>query len=150
MQTDDDVAAMVAAVMERFGRVDCVINNAGVGRIVDLRSIDEAHFEQTLRTNLTSAFLVSQEALPHMIAQSGGRLIFMSSLAARTGSLVSGAYAASEAGVEGLMHYYATYLRRHRVTANAIAPALIASDIVTRMDLPPPDKLPFRQTVGGS
>ena len=48
------------------------------------------------------------------------------------------------------MHYYATYLRRHRVTANAIAPALIASDIVTRMDPPPPDKLPFRRTVGGS
>jgi len=138
-----DVAAMVAAVMERFGRVDCVINNAGVGRIVDLQSIDEAHFEQTLRTNLTSAFLVSQEVLPHMIAQGGGRLIFMSSLAARTGGLVSAAYAASKAGVEGLMHYYATYLLRHRVTANAIAPALIASDIVTRMDLPPPDKLPL-------
>ena len=138
-----EVAAMIDAVMQRFGRIDCVINNAGVGSIVDLQAIDEAHFEQTLRTNLISAFLVSQAAIPHMVAQGGGRLIFMSSLAARTGGLVSAAYAASKAGMEGLMHYYATYLLRHRITANALAPALIASDIVSKMDLPPPDKLPL-------
>jgi 3-oxoacyl-[acyl-carrier protein] reductase len=138
-----EVTAMVTAVMQRFGRIDCVINNAGVGRIADLQAIDEAHFEQTLRTNLISAFLVSQAAIPHMVSQGGGRLIFMSSLAARTGGLVSAAYAASKAGAEGLMHYYATYLLRHRITANAIAPALIASDIVGEMDLPPPDKLPL-------
>lgn len=138
-----EVAAMVAAVMQRFGCIDCVINNAGVGRIIDLQSIDEAHFEQTLRTNLISAFLVSQAAIPHMVAQGGGRLIFMSSLAARTGGLVSAAYAASKAGAEGLMHYYATYLLRHRITANAIAPALIASDIVEEMELPVSDKLPL-------
>ncbi len=96
-----------------------------------------------MRTNLLSAFLISQAAIPHMVAQGGGRLIFMSSLAARTGGLVSAAYAASKAGVEQLMHYYATYLLRHRITANAIAPALIASDLVGEMDLPPPDKLPL-------
>ena len=120
-----DVTAMVVSVMQRFGRIDCVINNAGVGCITDLQAIDEAQFEQTMRTNLLSAFLVSQAAIPHMVAQGGGRLIFMSSLAARTGGLVSAAYAASKAGVEGLMHYYATYLLRHRITANAIAPALM-------------------------
>ncbi len=138
-----EVSGLVAAVMQRFGRIDCVINNAGVGRITNLDAIDEAHFEQTLRTNLTSAFLVSQAVVPHMVAQGGGRLIFMSSLAARTGGLVSAAYAASKAGAEGLMHYYATYLLRHKITANAIAPALIASDIVHEMDLPPLDKLPL-------
>jgi len=138
-----EVNAMVAAVMQRFGRIDCVINNAGVGRIRDLDAIDEVHFEQTLRTNLISAFLVSQATIPHMIKQGGGRLIFMSSLAARTGGLVSAAYAASKAGVEGIMHYYASYLLRHGITANAIAPALIASDIVQEMDLPPLDKLPL-------
>ena len=138
-----DVTAMVASVMQRFGRIDCLINNAGVGRITDLESIDEADFEQTLRTNLTSAFLVSQAVIPAMVAQGGGRLIFMSSLASRTGGLVSAAYAASKGGTEGLMHYYATYLLRHKITANAIAPALIASDIVQEMDLPPADKLPL-------
>jgi 3-oxoacyl-[acyl-carrier protein] reductase len=120
-----------------------VINNAGVGQIRDLKAIDTAHFEQTLRTNLTSAFMVSQAVIPHMTKQGGGRLIFMSSLAARTGGLVSAAYAASKAGAEGLMHYYATYLLPYKITANAIAPALIGSDIVREMDLPPPDKLPL-------
>lgn len=138
-----DVAAMVASVMQRFGRIDCLINNAGVGRIMDLQSIDAAHFEQTLRTNLLSAFLVSQAVIPTMVTQGGGRLIFMSSLASRTGGLISAAYAASKAGTEGLMHYYATYLLRHKITANAIAPALIASDIFQEMDLPPLDKLPL-------
>ena len=137
-----DVIAMVDSTMQRFGRIDCVINNAGVGRITDLDAIDEAQFEQTLRTNLTSAFLVSQAVIPAMVAQGGGRLIFMSSLVSRTGGLVSAAYAALKGGTEGLMHYYATYLLRHRITANAIAPALIASDIVEEMDLPPPDTLP--------
>ena len=78
-----------------------------------------------------------------MVAQGGGRLIFMSSLAARAGGLVSAAYAASKAGAEGLIHYYATNLLRHRITANAIASALIASDMVSEMDLPAPDKLPL-------
>ncbi|GAP96889.1 3-oxoacyl-[acyl-carrier protein] reductase [Leptolyngbya sp. NIES-2104] len=72
-----------------------------------------------------------------------GRLIYMSSIAARTGGMVSAAYAASKAGIEGLMHYYATFLLPYRITANAIAPALIASDIVNEMKLPPPDELPL-------
>ena len=87
-----------------------------------------ADFAETLRVNLLSSFLVSQAAVPHMMAQ-GGRLIFMSSAAARIGGKVSAAYAASKAGMEGLMHYYATALRPHRITANAIAPAAIESDM---------------------
>lgn len=73
----------------------------------------------------------------------GGRLVFMASGAARTGGKVSATYAASKAGLEGLMHYYASYLRPYRITANAIAPSLIGSDMTRQMDLPPPDKLPL-------
>ena len=138
-----EVTAMVAAVVARFGRIDCLVNNAGVGAIVDLQTIDTAHFERTLRVNLTSAFMVSQAVIPHMIAGNGGRLIFLSSLAARTGGIVSAAYAASKAGEEGLMHYYATYLLRHKITANAIAPALITSDMTEGLALPPLDTLPL-------
>ena len=139
----EEVAFMVREVLGRFGRIDCLINNAGIGPIFDFRSADEALFDETIRMNLRSAFLVTQEVVPHMIAGGSGRLIFMSSLAARTGGLVSPAYAASKAGLEGLMHYYATYLLPHRITANAIAPALVASDMVGAMDLPPLDTLPL-------
>lgn len=137
-----EVDRLIETTLKQFDRIDHMINNAGVGKIVSLEELDAAHFEQTLRLNLLSAFLVSQAAIPHM-KSIGGRLIYMSSIAARTGGMVSAAYAASKAGIEGLMHYYATFLLPYRITANAIAPALIASDIVNEMKLPPPDELPL-------
>jgi 3-oxoacyl-[acyl-carrier protein] reductase len=104
--------------------------------------LDEATFESVLRANLTSAFLVSQAAWPHMLAE-GGRLVFLSSGAARSGGRLSAAYAASKAGMEGLMHYYATYLRARRITANAIAPAMVQSDMVEGMAPVDTASLPF-------
>ena len=107
-----------------------------------MSALDEAAFTRTLRANLVSAFLVSQAAVPHMRAR-GGRLVFLSSGAARTGGGISAAYAASKAGIEGLMHAYATALRPYRITANAIAPALVESDMVRGMALPPPEQMPM-------
>jgi len=83
-----DVDRLVATTMEHFGRIDCVINNAGVGKITALEELDAAAFEQTLKINLLSAFLVSQAAMPQMKTR-GGRLIFMSLGAARTGGKIS-------------------------------------------------------------
>ncbi len=137
-----DVETLIGRTIEQFGRLDCVINNAGIGNMTTLEKLDAAQFETTVKVNLLSAFLVSQAAIPHMKAR-GGRLIFMSSLAARTGGGISAAYAASKAGLEGLMHYYATYLLADRITSNAIAPALIASDMVKAMKLPSVDKFPL-------
>jgi 3-oxoacyl-[acyl-carrier protein] reductase len=137
-----DVETLIGRTLEQFGRLDCVINNAGIGNTTTLEKLDAAQFEATVKVNLLSAFLVSQAAVPHMKAQ-GGRLIFMSSLAARTGGGISAAYAASKAGIEGLMHYYATYLLADRITANAIAPALIASDMVKAMKLPSVEGFPL-------
>lgn len=136
------VQGLVAATVAHFGGLDCVVNNAGVGTVVDLAALDEASFDAVLRANLTSAFLVSQAAWPHMLAQ-GGRLVFLSSGAARSGGRLSAAYAASKAGMEGLMHYYATYLRAHRITANAIAPSMVESDMVHRMAPADTASLPF-------
>ncbi len=137
-----EVDALVAASLQHYGRVDALINNAGVGEVTPLEDLDAGGFDRALRANLTSAFLVSQAVIPQMKAR-GGRLIFMSSLAARTGGLVSAAYAASKAGLEGLMHYYAAALLEHRITANAVAPALIGSDMASALTLPPPDCLPL-------
>jgi len=142
VSVSDDVDRLVETTMKHFGRIDCVVNNAGVGNVVALDKLDATQFEKTLRVNLLSAFLVSQAAIPHM-KPSGGRLIFMSSGAARTGGIISAAYAASKAGLEGLMHYYASYLLPHRITANAIAPALIESDMTKNVKLPPPERLPL-------
>ena len=137
-----DADRLVRETVERLGRLDCLVNNAGLGERIEIAKLDEVAFERTLRVNLTGAFLVSQAAWPHMTAR-GGRLVFLSSGAARTGGAISAAYAASKAGLEGLMHYYATRLRPHRITANAIAPALIESDMTRAMDLPLSDELPM-------
>jgi 3-oxoacyl-[acyl-carrier protein] reductase len=137
-----DVDRLIGATIDRFGRLDCVVNNAGIGETIAIDALDEATFSQTLHANLTSAFLVSQAAWPRM-TKHGGRLVFLSSGASRTGGRLSAAYAASKGGVESLMHYYATYLRPHRITANAIAPSLIETDMAQAMTLPPPNELPL-------
>jgi 3-oxoacyl-[acyl-carrier protein] reductase len=141
-----EVHRMIASVIEDLGRIDYVTHNAGEGRIADLERLDEEMFDQTLRINLLSDFLVSQAAIPHM-KERGGRLIFMSSGPARTGGKISAAYAASKAGLEGLMHYYAMYLLPHRITANAIAPSMIESDMVRKMQFPPFKAMPLGRLV---
>lgn len=136
------VRQLVDCAVEQLGGLDCVVNNAGIGTVIGLDALDEATFSGILHANVTSAFLVSQAAWPHMLAQ-GGRLVFLSSGAARSGGRLSAAYAASKAGVEGLMHYYAAYLRPHRITANAIAPAMVQSDMVQAMAPADLRALPF-------
>ncbi|MBY3473683.1 SDR family oxidoreductase [Rhizobium laguerreae] len=138
----DDVQRLINETLAHFGRIDCVINNAGIGEVCPIDRLDLALFQKTLNANLTSAFLVSQAAWPHM-TRDGGRLIFMSSAAARTGGGLSAAYAASKGGVESLMHAYASALRPHRITANAIAPALIESRMADAIDVGPTEKLPL-------
>lgn len=146
LQADVSVAAeaerLVAETLERFGQWDAVVNNAGIGERIALADLDETAFTRTLHANLTSAFLVSQAAWPHM-RERGGRLIFLSSGAGRTGGGLSAAYAASKAGIEGLMHAYATALRPYHITAIAIAPALIESNMSTSVDQPTDADLPM-------
>lgn len=126
------------SVIDQFGRIDCLVNNAGIGEVTKPEYLDERAFERTLRVNLVGAFLVSQAAGPHL-KDEGGRLVFISSNAARTG----GCLCRVERGIEGPMHYYSTYLRPHRITANAIAPAMIETDMLEAMSAPPPDQLPL-------
>ncbi len=142
VSVEADAQQLVRDTIAHFGRLDCLVNNAGVGDVIALSQLDAATFSRTLHVNLTSAFHVSQAAWPHM-TERGGRLVFLSSGAARTGGQLSAAYAASKAGLEGLMHYYATYLRHYRITSNAIAPALVESDMVRAMTLPSNEALPL-------
>jgi 3-oxoacyl-[acyl-carrier protein] reductase len=138
----EDVQRLINDTLAHFGRIDCVINNAGIGEVCPIDRLDLALFQKTIHANLTSAFLVSQAAWPQM-TRDGGRLIFMSSAAARSGGGLSAAYAASKGGVESLMHAYASALRLHRITANAIAPALIESRMADAINASPAEKLPL-------
>ena len=138
------VNALVDRTIDTFGSVDVLISNAGIAEFRSFEQADIDHYDRIMSANARSAFLVSQACIPHMIRQGqGGRLLFFSSLAARTGGGVSPAYAASKGALEGMMHYYATYLLPHRITSNAIAPALVETEMVQKMNLPPLSQLPL-------
>jgi 3-oxoacyl-[acyl-carrier protein] reductase len=128
----DDVINMVASVRNRIGPVHILVNNAGIARPQSLQEIGEHDWDETIGTNLKSAFLVTQAVLSDMRAKGWGRIVNISSVAAQLGGVVGPHYAASKAGLLGLTHSYATLLSKEGITVNAIAPALISTEMVSR------------------
>jgi|SRR5947209_2538564 len=127
----DEVSLLLAAVEKQLGPVDILVNNAGIARVQPPESISEQDWDELLRVNLKSSFLMTQAVLPGMRARGWGRLIYLSSVAAQLGGIVGPHYAASKAGMLGLMHSYANLLAKEGITSNAIAPALVQTDMVS-------------------
>jgi 3-oxoacyl-[acyl-carrier protein] reductase len=146
IQTDvsksDEVGRMVAHVTEGLGPASVLVNNAGVTRPQKIEDITEKDWDELIDANLKSAFLVTQAVLPFMRTQRWGRIINMSSVAAETGGLVGPHYAASKAGMLGLTHSYAGLLAKEGITVNTIAPALIATAMVTANPRATPEVIP--------
>ncbi len=124
------VAAMVHAVTARLGAPDILVNNAGIALKRGIEDLTEADFDNTIAVNLKSVFLCTRAVLPHMQAQSWGRIVNISSGAARGAGGVGLHYNASKAGVEGMTRGYAARLVKQGVTVNAVAPSLIDTDMV--------------------
>ena len=115
-----EVEAMVAAAKDRFGRLDILINNVGIGgRDGPAHRLEEAAFDRTLSVNLKGMWLVIKAALPIMREQGGGAMVNISSLAATSGATQL-AYEVSKAGVNRLTTHVAQGNARHKVRANAI------------------------------
>jgi 3-oxoacyl-[acyl-carrier protein] reductase len=125
------VAGMVAVVERELGAVGILVNNAGIARPQKLEEIGEDDWDEIIAVNLKSTFLVTQAVLPAMRRAGWGRIINISSVAAQTGGVVGPHYAASKAGMIGLAHSYASRLAKEGITVNAIAPALIETEMVT-------------------
>jgi 3-oxoacyl-[acyl-carrier protein] reductase len=117
--------ALVSAVEQRLGPVDLLVANAGLSRPGSYEDVDAAAFDQTLAVNLRAPYLLARRVLPGMRERKFGRILFTSSVAALTGGIVGPHYAASKAGLHGLMHFLAARAAADGVTVNAIAPALI-------------------------
>lgn len=131
------VGAMIAAVERDLGPLDILVNNAGIGRPQNMDTVTEQDWDETIAANLKSIFLVTQAALPGMRTRRWGRIINISSTAAHAGGLIGPHYTASKAGIIGLTHYYASRLAKEGITVNAIAPALIETDMVTDLKAKP-------------
>lgn len=126
-----DVARMVSQVETSLGAVDILVNNAAIAQPRPFEEITEAEWDQVLAVNLKSVFLVTQSVIGGMRRQKWGRIINLSSVAAQTGGAVGAHYAASKAGIIGLTHSCASSFIKDGITVNAIAPALIETDMVT-------------------
>jgi 3-oxoacyl-[acyl-carrier protein] reductase len=125
-----EVARLAKTVEDGLGAIDIAVNNAGISRPQPLEAIREEDWDELIAVNLKSAFLVTQRVAPGMRARHWGRIINISSVAAHTGGVVGPHYAASKAGMLGLTHSYANLLAREGVTVNAIAPALVYTEMV--------------------
>jgi 3-oxoacyl-[acyl-carrier protein] reductase len=125
----ESVRKMVARVEDELGPIDILINNAGTGRIRGLDELDEAEFDRTIAINLKSAFLCTQAVLPSMRARRWGRIVNISSAAARGPGIVGVHYNASKAGLEGLTRGYASRLAKEDITVNAVAPGPVETEL---------------------
>jgi 3-oxoacyl-[acyl-carrier protein] reductase len=124
------VANMVKRVKSELGSIDILINNAGIAITRGIDDLSEADFDQTIAINLKSVFLCTQAVLPMMRAKRWGRIVNISSGAARGAGSIGPHYNASKAGIEGLTRGYAARLVKEGITVNAVAPSLIETDMM--------------------
>ena len=126
----DAVARMVQRVKSELGSIGILINNAGVAITRDIQDLSEADFDQTIAVNLKSVFLCTQAVLPMMRSAGWGRIVNISSGAARGAGAIGPHYNALKAGMEGLTRGYAARLVKEGITVNAVAPSLIETDMM--------------------
>ena len=125
--------ALFSAALAAFGRVDVLVNNAGITRDGLILRMSEADFDRVLDTNLKGAFLCCKAAARSMVRQRYGRIINLSSVVGLHGNAGQTNYAASKAGLIGLTRSLAKELAGRNITTNAVAPGLIETDMTAAL-----------------
>jgi 3-oxoacyl-[acyl-carrier protein] reductase len=125
----EPVLEMIARTERDLGPIDILINNAGIAVPGGIGEVSEAAFDHTIAVNLKSAFLCTEAVLPGMRARHWGRIVNISSIAARGAGAVGVHYNASKAGLEGLTRGYAARLGPEGITVNAVAPGPTETDM---------------------
>jgi len=123
------VEALVGGVLERHGRIDVLVSNAGIARDQLLMRMKRADWDAVLDTNLTAAFTCTQAVLRPMLKQRRGRIVTVTSVVGQMGNAGQANYAASKAGLIGFTKALARELASRNITVNAVAPGLIETDM---------------------
>jgi 3-oxoacyl-[acyl-carrier protein] reductase len=130
----DQVTAFVAAVMEKWGRVDVLVNNAGITRDTLLLRMDLAQWQAVMDLNLTGVFLCTKVISKIMLKQRAGRIINIASVSGQIGLPGQSNYSAAKAGVIGFTKAVAKELATRSITVNAIAPGFISTDMTAGLE----------------
>jgi NAD(P)-dependent dehydrogenase (short-subunit alcohol dehydrogenase family) len=130
---EDDVRAMVAHAIARFGRIDCLVNNAGAGLpMIGVADIDMATFDAVIASNVRGVLLGMKHVAPAMLAQESGSIVSIASVAGHRGGLSGHVYSASKGAVLALSRSVAAELAEKGVRVNSISPGAIVTGIFAK------------------
>jgi len=131
----DDVSRMVAALLEQWGDIHILVNNAGIiGRDVPVRDLTEEDWDHVLNVNLKSVFLCSRAVIGHMIDRNRGAIVSMASIAGKEGNPSMIPYSVSKAGIICFTKSLAREVLSHNIRVNCVAPALIETDLIKEVE----------------
>lgn len=126
--SEEDIKIAVGRVLENYGKVDFLINNAGITSRYSFTELSFDVWKKTIDVNLTGAFLCCREVIPSMIKQKSGRIVFISSASSITGSGGGAHYASSKGGINSLVRALARELAEYNILVNAVAPRNIEAE----------------------
>jgi 3-oxoacyl-(acyl-carrier-protein) reductase len=130
VQSPEEVKPAIASVAERFGRIDFLVNNAGITRDRSLARMNHADWNAVIDVNLHSIFNVTHEVLPYMLQQGYGRIVNISSVIGQMGNFGQANYATAKAGMIGFTKSAAQEFARKGITVNCVAPGYTETDMV--------------------
>lgn len=129
----DDCTRLIAAIEQRHGPIDMLVNAAGITRDARIVKMERAMWDDVLRINLSAVFHLCQAVVPGMTARGFGRIVNISSINAQTGQFGQTNYAAAKAGMHGFSMSLAREVAKHGVTVNCVAPGYIDTDMTRAM-----------------
>lgn len=143
-----EVDTMITQVIERFGTIDVLVNNAGILISSPFEETTEQIWDTTIDTNLKGAFLCIKAVLPYLKKQNHGKVVSISSMVAFVGSLVSVPYGVSKAGIVNMTKTLSKELGKYNITINSVAPGPTDTDLLKSLNMELREKLKRETPLG--